>query len=72
MNKYDSLVELDLCELVELEVLEMLDEYYFDSEVIFFIYGFVKNVIREISLNSSFMGRGFIFKLLRIVDRNIY
>ena len=34
MNKYDSLVELDLRELVELEVSEMLDEYHFDSEAI--------------------------------------
>jgi len=72
MNKYDSLVELDLRELAELEVSEMLDEYHFDSEIISFIYGSAKNAIRETSQNSSLMGRGSIFKLLKTVDRDIY
>ena len=71
MNKYDSLVELDLRELAELEVCEMLDEYHFDSENINFIYGSAKNAIRETGNYSSLIGRGSIFKLLNVVDSSI-
>jgi elongation factor Tu len=71
MNKYDSLVELDLRELAELEVCEMLDEYNFDSEAITFIYGSAKNAIRDNVTASSLMGRGSIFELLKAVDEEI-
>jgi elongation factor Tu len=72
MNKYDSLVERDLRELAELEVCEMLDEYHFDSEVIYFIYGSAKNAIRDNRNSNTLMGRGSIFKLLRAVDKVVY
>lgn len=72
MNKYDSLVERDLRELAELEVCEMLDEYNFDSENICFIYGSAKNAIRDTKNSSTLMGRGSIFKLLKIVDKIVY
>ena len=49
MNKYDSLVELDLRDLAELEVSEMLDEYHFDSEAISFIYGSAKMQLEKVA-----------------------
>jgi len=72
MNKYDNLEELELRDMAELETAEMLDDYHFDSENIVFIYGSARNAIRETSKNSSLMGRGSIFKLLRIIDKEIY
>jgi len=72
MNKYDNLVERDLRELAELEVCEMLDEYNFDSEVIYFIYGSAKNAIRDSRNSSTLMGRGSIFKLLKAVDKVVH
>jgi len=72
MNKYDNCVELDLRELAELEVCEMLDEYNYDSETMRLIYGSAKNALREDVKSSSLMGRGSIFKLLKIVDKIVY
>jgi elongation factor Tu len=72
MNKYDSLVELDLRDLAELEVSDMLDSYNFDSDGITFVYGSARNALRENNLNSTLMGRGSIFKLLRTIDKDIY
>jgi len=72
MNKYDNLVERDLRELAELEVCEMLDEYNFDSENIYFIYGSAKNAIRDTKISSSLMGRGSILKLLKTVDKVVF
>jgi len=72
MNKYESLVELDLRDLAELEVSDMLDSYNFDSDGITFVYGSARNALRENNLNSTLMGRGSIFKLLRTIDKDIY
>lgn len=72
MNKYDNLVERDLRELAELEVCEMLDEYNFDSENIYFIYGSAKNAIRDNKTSNTLMGRGSILKLLKTVDKVVF
>jgi elongation factor Tu len=72
MNKYDNLVERDLRELAELEVSEMLDEYNFDSEEIYFIYGSAKNSIRDTRMSNSLMGRGSILKLIQTVDNIVF
>ena len=53
MNKYDNLLEHDLRDLAEMEVCEMLDEYNFDSDEIYFIYGSAKNALRDIKVSTS-------------------
>ncbi len=71
MNKYDSLVELDLRELAELEVIELLEEYEFDSDDIPFIFGSARLALREKKENTSIMGRKSILRLLNTVDSYI-